>query len=93
METPDFVNGKYNTHFIANNEDFLFKSCFEGRENKRTSSKGRKELEDIVMVSALLEYNYERKMANGKADQNGIPSSKKSSWKEFGRKKSATSRL
>lgn len=93
METPDFVNGKYNTHFIADNEDFLFKSCFEGRENKRTSSKGRKELEDIVMVCALLEYNHERKMSNGKTDQNGSSSPEKSSWKEFGRKKSATSRL
>lgn len=90
METPDFVNGKYNTHFIENNEKTLFKPCFEGMENKKTFSKEKKELEDIVMISALLEYNHERKEANGKNNHNGDTYSKKSSWKEFGRKISAT---
>jgi len=90
METPEFVKGKYDTHFIADNDNFLFKPCFEEAGNKKTSLKKRKELEDIVMISALLEYNHERKGANGKNGNNGDASSKKSNWKEFGRKMSAT---
>ncbi len=45
METPDFVNGQYDTHFIEKNNDFLFnKNNFEP------------EIEDMAIISAFMEY-------------------------------------
>ncbi len=45
METPDFVNGTYDTHFIEKNHDFLFvKGSME------------KEVEDMAIISAFIEY-------------------------------------
>ncbi len=45
METPDFVNGKYDTHFIEKNNDFLF-------DVKNTDP----EIEDMAIVTAFVEY-------------------------------------
>lgn len=45
METPDFVDGNYNTHFIEQNLEFLL--------SKR---KCDKKCEDIAMISAFIEY-------------------------------------
>lgn len=45
METPDFVEGKYNTHFIEKNFDFLM--------SKRNCDK---HCEDIAMIAAFVEY-------------------------------------
>lgn len=44
-ETPDFVKGKYDTHFIENNEEFLM-----------GKAPVDKLAEDMVMIAALLEY-------------------------------------
>lgn len=81
MRTPDFVEGKYNTHFIQNNEDLLF-------SNEESAEKENKEVEDLAMVAALLEYSAGRQQKNGQNGSNG--SSSKSPWKEFGRKISAS---
>jgi acetyl-CoA carboxylase biotin carboxylase subunit len=45
METPDFVEGNYNTHFIEKNFDFLM--------SKRNCDK---HCEDIAMIAAFVEY-------------------------------------
>ena len=45
METPDFVNGKYNTHFIEKNSEFL-----HGENNCE------KHLEDIAMIATFAAY-------------------------------------
>ncbi|MCK5776680.1 MAG: acetyl-CoA carboxylase biotin carboxylase subunit, partial [Bacteroidales bacterium] len=45
METPDFVEGQYNTHFIEDNYDFLMKpKKYEGDN------------EDIAIITAFLNY-------------------------------------
>lgn len=44
-ETPDFINGKYNTHFIENNKEFLM-----GKAPVDVLA------EDMVIIAALLEY-------------------------------------
>ncbi len=90
METPAFVNGKYNTHFIADNEEFLFEPCMYGAQKKKMTRKEMKEMEDIVMIATLLEYNFQRSKTNGTSGTNGDTASKTSTWKEFGRKIGAT---
>lgn len=45
METPDFVNGTYDTHFIEKNHDFLFEL-----------DQMEPELEDMAIISAFMEY-------------------------------------
>ena len=45
METPDFVKGKYNTHFIEkNNEKLMF------------PDKHDKKVEDVVIIAAYMDY-------------------------------------
>jgi len=81
METPDFVNGKYNTHFIQDNENSLFPHL-----DKKSHKK--KEIEDLAMIAALLEYGETKLKKNGQNGKNG--NSSKNPWKEFGRKISAS---
>ncbi|MCD6566043.1 MAG: acetyl-CoA carboxylase biotin carboxylase subunit [Bacteroidales bacterium] len=73
METPDFVEGKYNTHFIEQNHNFLFNS-FNGDDIMKST-------EDMVAIVSLLEYesNMHQKSGNNH-------SSSHNPWKEFGRK-------
>jgi acetyl-CoA carboxylase biotin carboxylase subunit len=85
METPDFTEGRYNTHFIANNEEILLTQCTEQEDPES----GDKQLEDLAMIASLLEYTQVRKEKNGISNgQNG--KSTKNPWKDFGRKISAT---
>ena len=85
METPDFIEGRYNTHFIANNEEILLTQCTEQEDPES----GDKQLEDLAMIASLLEYTQVRKEKNGISNgQNG--KSTKNPWKDFGRKISAT---
>ncbi|MCD6596427.1 MAG: acetyl-CoA carboxylase biotin carboxylase subunit [Bacteroidales bacterium] len=85
METPDFVQGRYDTHFIANNEEKLLTKCKEEVDPEN----GSKELEDLALICSLLEYKAMRKESNGTSNgQNG--KSSKNPWKHFGRKISAT---
>ncbi|WP_291855216.1 acetyl-CoA carboxylase biotin carboxylase subunit [Marinilabilia sp.] len=70
MNTPDFVQGKYDTHFIANNEEFLMK----GEDCKYTC-------EDLAMIMAYVEH---QSHVDKRLRFNNVQSSK-SNWKEYGR--------
>jgi len=74
METPDFITGKYDTHFIEKNNDFLFSPCRSASENEQ--------FEGLAALTALLEYNASRLNGNNLPGPNG-----RNQWKEFGRKK------
>lgn len=72
MDTPDFTDGKYNTHFIEKNRDFLFSPP---PINPR--------VEDVAIMSVFVDYlgkvdNFETKVLA----KNG-----KSNWKDCGRRK------
>ena len=72
LETPDFVNGKYDTHFISKNEDFLMdaKNCDET-------------CEDVVLIAVFMDYiDKLEKAGNASLQQLGSEN-----WKNFGRKK------
>ena len=45
METPDFVKGKYNTHFIEKNNEFLM---FPKKQNMK--------VEDVAIIAAFVDY-------------------------------------
>jgi acetyl-CoA carboxylase biotin carboxylase subunit len=45
METPDFVMGKYNTHFIEKNNEFLM---FPDKHDEKT--------EDVAIIAAYIDY-------------------------------------
>ena len=72
MVTPDFVEGKYNTHFIEKNRDFLMSPP---PPNPRW--------EDVVMMSVYVDYL--QKLDSQQSKQQGKAS--RSNWKECGRKK------
>ena len=72
MNTPDFREGKYNTHFIEMNRDFLM-------------AKPEKDpvIEDVAIMSIFVDYlskidNFQTKVLS----KNG-----RSNWKECGRRK------
>jgi len=72
MDTPDFKDGKYNTHFIEKNHDFLF-----------TPPPINPRVEDVAIMSVFIDYlskvdNFQTKVLA----KNG-----KSNWKECGRRK------
>lgn len=72
MDTPDFKEGKYNTHFIEKNRDFLF-----------TMPPINPRVEDVAIMSVFADYlkkvdTFETKVLS----KNG-----RSNWKECGRKK------
>jgi acetyl-CoA carboxylase biotin carboxylase subunit len=72
MDTPDFKNGKYNTHFIEQNRDFLF-----------TIPPINPRVEDVAIMSVFVDYlgkvdNFQTKVLA----KNG-----RSNWKECGRRK------
>lgn len=73
MDTPDFVKGKYDTHFIEKNSDFLLKSTYETTQD---------ETEDIAIIAAYVDYilNLEEN-APKTADNRAI-----SRWREFGKR-------
>ena len=75
MGTPDFIAGKYDTHFIEKNSNFLFSPCRSEREYEQ--------FEGLAALTALLEYNASRLNGNNMPGPNG-----RNQWKEFGRKKS-----
>jgi acetyl-CoA carboxylase biotin carboxylase subunit len=72
METPDFVKGKYNTHFIEKNSKTLM-----------APQKKNQKYEDVAIMAVFVDYlakvgNFQTKVTT-KGD--------KSSWKECGRRK------
>lgn len=70
MNTPDFVKGKYDTHFIAKNE----KSLMTGENCNNTC-------EDLAMIMAYVEHqsHVDKRLVFNNAQNN------KSNWKEYGR--------
>jgi acetyl-CoA carboxylase, biotin carboxylase subunit len=72
MTAPDFVNGKYDTHFIENNHDFLFKP--EPDDPIR---------EDMAMIASYIDYMLKIEAATPKVMSNSLGNN----WKDLGRKK------
>jgi acetyl-CoA carboxylase, biotin carboxylase subunit len=73
MDTPDFIEGKYNTHFIEKNRDFLMSPP---PPNPRW--------EDVVVMSVYLDYLHKMDQHQSTASP---AKGGKSNWKECGRKK------
>lgn len=71
MEANDFVNGNYNTHFIANNLNFLMQP---------DSNCGN--CEDIAMIMAFLDYQNKQNKRHDFARQKRTS---QSNWKNVGR--------
>jgi len=71
MTTPDFIEGKYDTHFIEKNKEFL-----------ETKPSKNEKLEDIVAITAYLDYlsNINKIVEKSKPEQ-----TQKSKWKDYGR--------
>jgi acetyl-CoA carboxylase, biotin carboxylase subunit len=74
MNSKQFIEGKYDTNFIADNEKFLMK---ETKCNTRC--------EDVAIMAAFIDYNDKLIKAH-----NGHYISNSENWKAFGRKKSVT---
>jgi acetyl-CoA carboxylase biotin carboxylase subunit len=72
MDTPAFVEGKYNTHFIEENSERLFLSKLCGTE-----------CEDMAIIAAFVDYidKLERIQPPKYTEELG------SNWKDFGRKR------
>jgi acetyl-CoA carboxylase, biotin carboxylase subunit len=73
MDIPDFIEGKYNTHFIENNAEKLFHPKFCGIE-----------CEDMAMIACFIDYL--DKIA--KIQPPKFTEDLASTWKDFGRKRS-----
>ncbi|MEI6766869.1 MAG: acetyl-CoA carboxylase biotin carboxylase subunit [Bacteroidota bacterium] len=72
MTAPDFVEGKYDTHFIENNHDFLFKP--EPDDSIR---------EDMAIIASFIDYMRKIDAATPKV----INTTLGNNWKDLGRKK------
>lgn len=72
LDVPDFVNGRYNTHFIQNNEKYL-------KPIKKVSQKE----EDISAIAAFINYLANIDKRNGSPNCNPPVNN----WKIFGRKR------
>jgi acetyl-CoA carboxylase biotin carboxylase subunit len=73
MDIPDFIEGKYNTHFIENNSGRLFTPAVCGVE-----------CEDIAVITCFIDYleKIEKIQPQKFTDEFA------STWKDFGRKRS-----
>ena len=75
MNTPDFVKGKYNTHFIQDNEDFLL-----------PPKASKTECIEMAMVTAFINYlDKLEKISLHSTSEKGI-----NPWKDYGRKKNVS---
>lgn len=74
MDTPDFVEGHYDTGFIAKNSDFLLQPETDGQE----------ETENIALIAAYIDYLMNLEENNSGKSEDDRPISR---WKEFGRQK------
>jgi acetyl-CoA carboxylase biotin carboxylase subunit len=72
MDTPDFTEGKYNTHFIEKNSSYLFRTKLCGTE-----------CEDMAIIACFIDYldKLEAIQPQKYTDELG------SNWKDFGRKR------
>jgi acetyl-CoA carboxylase, biotin carboxylase subunit len=72
MDTPDFKEGKYNTHFIEKNRDFLF-----------TMPPINARVEDVALMTVFVDY-----LAKVDSFQTKVVAKNgRSNWKECGRRK------
>ncbi|PLX12820.1 MAG: acetyl-CoA carboxylase biotin carboxylase subunit [Marinilabiliales bacterium] len=74
MDVPDFKEGRYNTHFIQDNSEFL--------DAKKDA---KQKVKDVASIAAFVDFisKYDSAAAN-----NGKTCKKASPWKQFGRKNS-----
>lgn len=72
LDVPDFVNGKYNTHFVEKNRDILMTP----RENVG-------EFEDIAIIAAAFDYLSKIEKLKGCRPKYELGNT----WRDFGRKK------
>jgi acetyl-CoA carboxylase biotin carboxylase subunit len=72
MDTPDFKIGKYNTHFIEKNSDFLF-----------SDEAVKPHVEDIAIMTVFVDYMGRLETLQAKS----LVKNGKSNWKECGRRK------
>jgi len=72
LDIKDFVDGRYNTHFIENNQEFLM-----------TPRQSKGDFEDIAIITAA--FDYISKLNRLKPCLNNHPAG--NNWKAFGRKK------
>jgi len=75
LDVPDFVNGKYNTHFIQDNEELL-------KPDKTSSQR----VEDIASIAVFVDFL--ANLDNHKDHRFCKP--QMGSWKAFGRKRNVT---
>jgi len=73
MDVPDFIGGKYNTHFIEQNSDRLFAHKLCGTE-----------CEDMAMIACFIDYLDKIE----KIQPQKFTEEFASTWKDFGRKRS-----
>jgi acetyl-CoA carboxylase, biotin carboxylase subunit len=73
MDTPDFIDGKYNTHFIEKNEERLFTPRICGTE-----------CEDMALIACFIDYIDKLE----KIQPQQFTEEFASTWKDFGRKRS-----
>ena len=73
MDIPDFIEGKYNTHFIEKNNDRLFTPKLCGTE-----------YEDMAMIACFIDYLDKIEKVQPRKFTDGLAST----WKDFGRKRS-----
>jgi acetyl-CoA carboxylase, biotin carboxylase subunit len=71
MDTPDFKEGRYNTHFIEKNRDFLF-----------TMPPINPRVEDVAIMSVFVDYLGKADIFQTKV----LSKSGKSNWKDNGRR-------
>jgi len=73
MTTPDFVAGKYNTHFIEKNSKYLLNTSYGG---------AKKTTENVAIIAAYMDYllNLEE---NAPKVADNLPISR---WREFGKR-------
>ncbi len=69
MDAPEFISGKYNTHFIENNKDFLFEKPAEDELHR-----------DIVAMITFVDYKSQLDKTYISDEKSGI-----SEWKAYGR--------
>jgi acetyl-CoA carboxylase biotin carboxylase subunit len=75
MNTPDFVEGKYNTQFIEKNKDILME------EDKCDG-----DCKAIATIAAFIDYQNRLKKVKDKIHPDDV----NSNWKAFGRKRNIT---
>jgi acetyl-CoA carboxylase, biotin carboxylase subunit len=73
MDAPQFLEGKYNTHFIQDNEKFLFAKL-----------PSKEQPEDMAIITAFFDYITKLE----KLQPPKINDQLANSWKDFGRKRS-----